>query len=120
MNTTPREVSSDDLRRHMRPLLNAVQRDREHLLIGRYGERAAVVVPVKWHEQASAALTAFREADNPAMTADQVRIHVVTLAGLLDGMRKIAFAPEGDFREYWKQLNDAVLELAALLPENVE
>jgi len=52
------------------------------------------------------------------VTAGDLRIHVVTLAGLLDGMRKIDFRPGYEFSEYWRQLQEATTAIASLLPEN--
>lgn len=53
------------------------------------------------------------------LSPDEVRPHVVTLAGLLDGMRKTDFTPRFEFREYWRQLQAEVSALAGLLPENL-
>ena len=54
---TDRQVRSDEARRNLRELLNAVEHDGEHVTILRYDTPAAVIVPVEWHEQAKAALT---------------------------------------------------------------
>ena len=53
---TDRTVHSDDARRKLRELLNAVEHDGEHVIILRYDTPAAVMVPVEWHKQALAAL----------------------------------------------------------------
>lgn len=59
MDTTPqREVRSDELRRNLRPLLNAVEREHAHVTIKRYDEPVAVLVPVSWYETASARMEA--------------------------------------------------------------
>jgi hypothetical protein len=50
--------------------------------------------------------------------AGDLRVHVVALAGLLDGMRKIDFRPGFEFGEYWRQLQEATFAIAGLLPEN--
>jgi hypothetical protein len=44
-----REVRSDELRRNLRPLLNAVEREHAHVTIKRYDEDTAVIVPVGWY-----------------------------------------------------------------------
>jgi prevent-host-death family protein len=49
-------VSSDELRRHSRPLLNEVQYEDAHLTVTRHGERAAVMVPPGWYDAARKAL----------------------------------------------------------------
>ena len=59
-----------------------------------------------------------QEEAGATVLADKVRIHVVTLAGLLDGMRKIDFRPGFEFSEYWRQLQEATTAIAGLLPEN--
>ena len=51
-----RQVHSDEARRRLRDLLNAVEHDGEHVTILRYDTPAAVLVPVEWHKQALAAL----------------------------------------------------------------
>lgn len=53
---TDRTVHSDDARRKLRELLNAVEHDGEHVTILRYDTPAAVMVPVEWHRQALAAI----------------------------------------------------------------
>ena len=55
MDTTPqREARSDELRRNLRPLLNAVEREHAHVTIKRYDEDTAVIVPVGWYRNALA------------------------------------------------------------------
>lgn len=50
MNTpTCREVRSDALRRELRPLLNSVERDHVHVMVKRYDDDTAVIVPVDWY-----------------------------------------------------------------------
>jgi prevent-host-death family protein len=51
-----KQVRSDEIRRRLRELMNAVERDGEHVTILRYDEPVAVIVPVDWHEKAAAAL----------------------------------------------------------------
>jgi prevent-host-death family protein len=51
-----RQVHSDEVRRNLRPLLNAVEHDGEHVTILRYDTPAAVMVPVDWYKQARAAI----------------------------------------------------------------
>jgi prevent-host-death family protein len=51
-----KQVRSDEIRRRLRELMNAVERDGEHVTILRYDEPVAVIVPVDWHEQAETAL----------------------------------------------------------------
>ena len=53
---THQEVRSDDLRRRLRSLLNGVEREYVHVTIKRYDEPVAVLVPVDWYQQATAAL----------------------------------------------------------------
>jgi prevent-host-death family protein len=53
---TDRTVQSDDARRKLRELLNAVEHDEEHVTILRYDTPAAVMVPVEWYEQAKRAI----------------------------------------------------------------
>jgi hypothetical protein len=43
------EVRSDELRRNLRPLLNAVEREHAHVTIKRYDDDTAVIVPVGWY-----------------------------------------------------------------------
>jgi antitoxin (DNA-binding transcriptional repressor) of toxin-antitoxin stability system len=113
---------ANEARLKMRDILTSVERG-EHVEIKRYDTPTAIVVPVEWYEHQRAALAAFAEAgmsgDVP-VSAVEVRNHVVTLAALLDGFRKYAFTPEGIFRDYWDKLNEAVVKLADLLPENAE
>lgn len=54
--TTRREARSDELRRNLRPLLNAVEREHVHVTIKRYDEETAVIVPVDWYKRAVEAL----------------------------------------------------------------
>ena len=86
--------------------------------ITRQGKPAGVVVSVDWLERTRAALAAFAGSDDPPVSAREVRKHVVHLGGLLDGMRKIMLT--GEVQDYWKHLQDEVVALAALLPENAE
>ncbi len=51
-----KQVTSDEARRNLRELINAVERDDAHVTITRYGEPAAVIVSTEWHEMAKAAL----------------------------------------------------------------
>ena len=51
------QYTSEDARREWRRILNKVDHG-EQVGITRYGEAAAVVVPVEWHDEAAAALTA--------------------------------------------------------------
>jgi prevent-host-death family protein len=50
------QVRSDEIRRKLRELIKAVERDGEHAEILRYDEPVAVIVPVEWHKKAVAAL----------------------------------------------------------------
>lgn len=68
MDTTRREVRSDELRRNLRPLLNSVERERAHVIIKRYEEPTAVLVPVEWYERAKVALEG-KSREEQAMTA---------------------------------------------------
>jgi PHD/YefM family antitoxin component YafN of YafNO toxin-antitoxin module len=117
---TRREVRSDALRRELRPLLNSVERDHAHVTIKRYDEDTAVIVPVGWYQRATDVLAAYADdglgGDVP-VSAQAVRHRVVRLAGLLDGMRKLQ--PEAAVEQYWPMLNEAVSDLAGLLPENI-
>ena len=45
------EVRSDEARRRLRNLLDAVE-DSVHVTLLRYNKPAAVIVPVEWYEQA--------------------------------------------------------------------
>jgi prevent-host-death family protein len=45
------EVRSDEARRRLRNLLDAVE-DGVHVTLLRYNKPAAVIVPVEWYEQA--------------------------------------------------------------------
>jgi prevent-host-death family protein len=47
-----RTVTPDGIRRGFRELLNLVEHDGAHLTVVRYGEPAAVIVPVEWYEKA--------------------------------------------------------------------
>jgi prevent-host-death family protein len=49
-------ISSEDLRRRSRQLLNEVQYDDVHVTVLRHGERAAVMVPPGWYDAARKAL----------------------------------------------------------------
>ena len=51
-----RWVRTDDARRHLRVLLNEVEHDDTHIFVLRYDKPAAVIVPVRWYEQAKQAL----------------------------------------------------------------
>ena len=51
------QYTSEDARREWRRILNKVDHG-EQVGITRYGEPAAIVVPVEWHDEAAAALTA--------------------------------------------------------------
>ena len=112
-----KQIGSEEARRAFRDLLDEAVRG-ESVEISRNGKPVAVLVPAEQHERTRAALRAFADSDDPPVSADEVRRHVVHLAALLDGFRKYAFTPEGTFREYWEQLNEAVVQLADLLPEN--
>jgi prevent-host-death family protein len=112
------EMSIEQARLKLGEVVDRARIADKFTTITRQGKPAAVVMSVDWLEHTRAALRAFEESDNPAVSADEVRHHVVTLAGLLDGMRKIAFEPDGEFQRYWKQLSAATAELADLLPEN--
>jgi prevent-host-death family protein len=50
------QVRSEEIRRRLRPLLNSVEHDGEHVTILRYDTPAAVIVPMAWYERAQAAL----------------------------------------------------------------
>lgn len=117
-----KRIGSEDARRKFRDLLDDAQVG-ESAEISRNGKPVAALVPIKWYEHQRAALAAYAnegmDGDVP-VSAREVRAHVVTLAALLDGFRKYAFTPEGTFREYWDALNEAVVKLADLLPENAE
>jgi hypothetical protein len=69
-----REVRSDALRRNLRPLLNAVEREHEHVLIKRYDDDTAVIVPVHWYRIATAICgavhTVTRDADGKCLPDD--------------------------------------------------
>jgi antitoxin (DNA-binding transcriptional repressor) of toxin-antitoxin stability system len=117
-----RQVKSEEARRTFRDLLDEAERGGVVQIL-RYDRPVAVLVAGEWFEHTRAALAAFRESGHPLggdapVSANEVRHHVVTLATLLDGMRKIAFRPEGEFRDYWKLLQDETAALADLLPEN--
>ncbi len=56
MDEEYQEVRSDDARRRLRDLLNAVERDGAHITILRYNTPSAVLVPVEWYEQAREAI----------------------------------------------------------------
>jgi hypothetical protein len=122
---TDRWIRSDEARTKFRSLLDLVTQDDAHVYVLRYDTPAAVIVPVEWYEHQRAALAAFAEAgmdgDVP-VSAREVRNRVVTLAALLDGMRKYIHPeiPESTFADYWKKINEQVLQLAGLLPENAE
>lgn len=47
-------VSTADLRRDAREVLNEVEHHGAHAIVTRYGVPAAVIVPVPWYEQAKA------------------------------------------------------------------
>ena len=47
-----KQVHSDEARRNLRDLLNAVEHDGEHVTITRWNVPAAVIVPADWYEQA--------------------------------------------------------------------
>ena len=51
-----REVKSDEARRKLRDLLNAVEHDGEHITVLRYSRPSVVLVPVDWYTQAQWAL----------------------------------------------------------------
>jgi prevent-host-death family protein len=51
-----RSVTTDDVRRSLRELLDEVQYEDVHLTVARYGQPAAVLVPVQWYEAAKAKL----------------------------------------------------------------
>lgn len=116
-----KQVRSDEARRNLRDLLDEVAHHDAHITILRYDKPAAVLVSPEWLEHTRAALAAFGEADDPPVSANQVRYHVSFLGGLLDGMRKdYDFAPGGKHRDIWQKLQAEVDGLAALLPENAE
>jgi prevent-host-death family protein len=108
-------VGSQEARRDFRDLLDDAQRG-ESAEISRNGKSVAVLVPAEWYKHTRAALRAFTDSNDPPVSAGEVRKHVVHLAGLLDGMRKVT--PPGEVRSYWKHLQDATAALADLLPEN--
>lgn len=56
-----RQVRSDEARRNLRELLNAVEHDGEHVTILRYDTPAAVLVPVEWYRDAQTALIDAKE-----------------------------------------------------------
>lgn len=56
-----RQVRSDEARRNLRDLLNAVEHDGEHVTILRYDTPAAVMVPVEWYRDVRAALVDIQE-----------------------------------------------------------
>ncbi len=51
-----RQFKSDEARRNLRDLLNAVEHDGEHITILRYNRPSVVLVPVDWYTQAQWAL----------------------------------------------------------------
>ena len=116
-----KQLGSEEARRTFRDLLDDAQRG-ESAEISRNGKPIAVLVPAGWYEHTRAALRAFSDSDDPPVSAYEVRGHVVTLAGLLDGLRKYIHPeiPESTFADYWKQINEQVSQLADLLPENAE
>ena len=114
-----KQVGSDEARRFFRDLLDEAVRG-ESVEISRNGKPVAVLVPAGQFEYMRATLRAFTDSADLPVSADEVRKHVVHLAGLLDGMSKIEFRPGADFRDYWQDLVDATAKLADLLPENVK
>lgn len=54
MEDEGRTVGSDEARSQFRSLLNAVEHDGEHVTVVRYQTPAAVMVPVRWYEEARA------------------------------------------------------------------
>lgn len=69
---TDRTVHSDDARRRLRELLNAVEHDGEHVTILRYDTPAAVMVPVEWHERVNKTL---RHALDQSLQLDRTVAH---------------------------------------------
>ena len=114
-----KQIGSQEARDNFRVLLDEAQRD-EFAEISRHGKPAAVLVPAEWYEHQRGALAAY--GGDPPVSAREVRHRVVTLAGLLDGMRKYIHPeiPQSTFAEYWQKINKAVGELAGLLPENAD
>jgi prevent-host-death family protein len=110
-----KQVGSEEARRIFRDLLDDALQG-ESAEISRNGKVVAVLVPAGWYEQTRAALRAFAGSDDPPVSADEMRKHVVHLAGLLDGMRKTQLT--GEAQSYWKHLQAATRALADLLPEN--
>jgi prevent-host-death family protein len=53
-----RRVRSDEARRTLRNLLDAVERDGARITVCRYETPVAVLVPVAWYREALAALEA--------------------------------------------------------------
>lgn len=51
MQDTERSVRSDEARRHLRNLLNEVERDGARIVILRYDTPSAVLVPVEWYQR---------------------------------------------------------------------
>jgi prevent-host-death family protein len=58
-----RSVTTDELRRSSRELLNEVQYEDAHLTVIRHGERAAVMVSPGWYDAARKALGAPRQGE---------------------------------------------------------
>ena len=113
-----KQLGSDEARRTFRDLLDDAQQG-ESTEISRNGKPVAVLVPYGWYTHTNSALRAFSDNEDPPVSAREMRAHVVTLAGLLDGMSKLFdFAPGGNYRDELRQLSNATSGLAALLPEN--
>ncbi len=56
MEPVRREVSTEDFRRRLRPLLNEVERDGVVLVVKRYRVTAGILVSPEWFAAAVAAL----------------------------------------------------------------
>jgi prevent-host-death family protein len=61
-----RQVHSDEARRKLRDLLNAVEHDDAHVTILRYDTPAAVMVSVEWYKQARAAIAESEQGEDRA------------------------------------------------------
>lgn len=92
-----KQVLSDQLRRDLRKLLDEIERDGEHVEVGRWDRPVAVLVPVVWHEKAEGALAVL---DRLAFLADNWDAHAA--AGVLSG------TPEAILARCARELREAL------------
>jgi prevent-host-death family protein len=100
-----RQVHSDEARRKLRDLLNAVEHDGEHVTILRYDTPAAVLMPVEWRDD----LVLLRHALDVSLQLDRTAAHKKRIVSVQDRLTSwLAFRACENGRPTVSELREAI------------